>query len=267
VELTTKAALVQIEPTLLCERADADTLLRLAGKGERTEVQPTRVKTIGGLHAFRLCRRLLKDVTVPESDAVIALEVRNAALHLALVDRDELRLAAAAMSRVVDGVLEGMGANRESFWGSHCQVVVEFVAQEQLAVASVVAAKRVAAEQRLALITQSLSPELAATVLAQRAECLSWSDHEEPVECPVCKQEAWLICGVEKGEPELMGPDDDSDWMVPVSAWPFAFECAVCGLILDDRELRQFEFPHFIDLEPEAGRPPWSYEPEEQWDV
>lgn len=260
VELTAKAALVQVEPTLLCDNTDPGNLLRLAGKGDRSDLAPTRVKTIGGMKATRLCKRLLKGITVGDKEVEVVLEARNAALHLALVDRDELRAAVATMVRVVDEVLDGMEADRESFWGPHLSVADNLVAEGRAEIASLVSAKVSAAQQRLEAITAQLSPEVAAAVLAQRAWCRSSSDHEEPVECPVCRQEAWLICGVEKGEPELMGPDDDSDWMVPVSAWPFAFECAVCGLSLDDRELRQFEFPDFIDLEPESARPP-------EWDI
>lgn len=267
VELIAKAALVQVEPTLLCDNTDPDNLLRLAGKGDRSDLAPTRVKTIGGMKAMRLCKRLVKGITVGDKELEVVLEVRNAALHLALVNRDELRAAVATMARVVDEVLVGMEADRESFWGPQLSVADGLVAEGRAEIASLVAAKVSAARQRLEAITAQLSPEVAAAVLAQRAWCRLSSDHEEPVECPVCKREAWLICGVEKGEPELMGADDDSDWMVPVSAWPFAFECAVCGLSLDDRELGQFHFPDSIELEPETVRPPWSYEPEEQWDI
>lgn len=267
VELIAKAALVQVEPTLLCEHADPDALLRLSGKGDRSELPATRLKTIGGQKAVRLCRRLVRGITAGEREVEAALEVRNAALHLALVDRDELRIAVTFMVRVVDDVLNGIAADRESFWGPHREVVDGFVEQGRTEVANMVAAKVLVARQRLDAITSQLSPDVAAAVLSQRAWCRMSSDHEEPVKCPVCKQEAWLICGTERGEPELMGPDDDSDWMVPVSAWPFAFECAVCGLSLDDRELRQFEFPDFIELEPESARPPWSFERDDRWDT
>jgi hypothetical protein len=201
---------------------------------------------------------------INESAALRALGVRNAALHLALVDRNELRVAVADCVRIVDQLLVGIGAEQASFWGGHFDLATQLMSEQQAEVAHIVAAKIEAAREQLAKITASLPPELAAAVLAHRSRCLTSSDHEEPVTCPVCGQEAWLICGIEKGSPEPVRPDEES-WVVSVTAWPFAVECSVCGLGLEDRELGQFEFPDYLELEPEEARPPWSYE-QGDWD-
>lgn len=263
VELASKAALVSIEPALLCERSHVDSLLHLSGNGGMAETPATELRTLGGLDAFRLCKRLMKCAAgISEASARRALNVRNAALHLALVNRQELRAAVADSIRIVDQLVVGIGAERDSFWKSHVELVDKLIVEQQAQVAHIIAAKVQAAREQLARITAALTPEVAAAVLAQRSRCLSSSDHEEPVDCPVCGQEAWLICGVEEDEPQCDAPEEGW-WFVHSTAWPFAFECSVCGLSLDDSELGEFEFPEYVDLEPELVNAP---DQREDWD-
>lgn len=261
VELVAKAALVQVAPTLICERSHIDSLLHLSGKGEMAEGPALDIKTIGGLEAVRLCRRLLKSASgIGDHEVQRAMRVRNAALHAALVDRNELRSAVADGVRIVDQLVAGMGADRDSFWQGHLDLVNRLIDEHQAHVAHIVAAKIDAAREQLGRITAALPPELASAVLAHRSTCLSSSDHEEPVSCPVCGQEAWLICDVEKGEPEHDW--SEGEWWVTPTAYPFAFECSVCGLSLEESELREFDFPDSIALEPESVPPP----DERDWD-
>lgn len=267
VELAAKAALVRIEPTLLCERSHVDSLLHLSGKGDQATLPATGLRTLGGLDAFRLCKRLMKEgmAGVGEPAAQRALAVRNAALHLALVDRAELRAAVGDSVRIVDKLVIGIGADRRSFWRVRITHVDYLIAEQQAETELIVTAKVEKAREQLASLKAMLSPELAAAVLAQRSKCLTSSEHEEAVTCPVCDQEAWLICGVERGAPEPDGSDEEW-WSVSLTAWPFAFECTVCGLSLEDNELGSFEFPDHIDLEPESVPPPWAEEGFRDWD-
>lgn len=250
VELAAKAALVKVAPSLICERSNPDSLLHLSGKGELAGSSALDIKTIGGLEAIRLCKRLFKSTSGFSENCVQAvLRVRHAALHAALVHRDELRIATGDSIRIVDQLASEIGADRESFWKGNLELVDRMIGEHQAMVAHIVAAKIQAAKEQITNITTALSPELASVVLAKRSRRLSTSDHEEPVICPVCRQEAWLICGVEKSEPQ---PDESDDELSNVisTAWPFAFECSVCGLNLEESELQEFDFPDEIELEP-----------------
>jgi hypothetical protein len=250
VELAAKAALVKVAPSLICERSHTDSLLHLSGKGELAVSSALDIKTIGGLEAIRLCKRLFKSTSAFSDNCVQAvLRVRHAALHAALVHRDELRIATGDSIRIVDQLASEIGADRESFWKGNLELVDKMIGEHQAMVAHIVAAKIQAAKEQIANITTALLPELASVVLAKRSRRLSSSDHEEPVTCPVCRQEAWLICGVEKSEPQ---PDESDEELsnVTSTAWPFAFECSVCGLNLEESELQEFDFPDEIELEP-----------------
>jgi len=250
-ELAAKAALVKVAPSLICERSHTDSLLHLSGKGELAGSSALDIKTIGGLEAVRLCKRLFKTTSGISDNCVQGvLRVRHAALHAALVHRDELSIATADSIRIVDQLASEIGADRGSFWKGNLGLVDKLIGEHQAIVAHIVAAKIQAAKEQVTSITTALSPGLASVVLAKRSRRLSSSDHEEPVFCPVCRQEAWLICGVDKSEPQ---PDDSDDEcsVVTSTAWPFSFECSVCGLNLEESELQEFDFPEEIELEPE----------------
>jgi hypothetical protein len=250
VEHAAKAVLVQIAPPLICDRSHADSLLHLSGKGEMAGDPALDIKTISGLEAVRLCKRLLKQVSgISEKSVERALRVRHAALHAALVHRDELRTATVDSIRIVDQLATSIGIDRNSFWKDHLGLVDQIINEHQVQVAGIVKAKVEAAKSRISKITASLSPDLASAVLGQLSRHLSYTDHEEPLVCPVCSQEAWLLCGVDKEKPEQDG-DDEEWWVVRQTAWPFAFECSVCGLELDHNELIEFNFPDGIQLEP-----------------
>jgi hypothetical protein len=116
-----------------------------------------------------------------------------------------------------------------------------------------VAAKLVAAERRLSELTTHLDDASKAVVLASLSgRPMSSTDHEEPQECPVCRQQDWLLCGVIPGDPELdMQPDGTVYRWITKTAYPFGFECPVCDLDLEDEELTDFDFPDEIELEAE----------------
>lgn len=264
VEIACKAAVAQIEPTLIAERADRDTLLRLSGKGHRASTPATRIRTVGGLAAFRLVRHLHRALSVPESAAEAALEVRNAAIHMALVDRTEVRAAASAMSRVVDAVVEAMEASRADFWGERVVLVDNFIRVERETVEQIVEAKVAAARSRLSALVSRLDAATAASVLSALSRKRSHADHEEPVPCPVCGQQAWLICSTENGEVEWTWDEDGlAGTNVEITAYPFAFDCSVCGLELEVDELAHLKMDAEIELGERDVDPADYYEPDE----
>lgn len=262
VEHLAKAAIVLVEPTLLADRVDRDTLLRLSGKGHRAEGAATRIRTIGALNAVKLVAALHKSVTVPLVLAEAALEVRNAAAHVGLVDREELRAAVSGMCRTVDAMLAAVAADRNSFWGTNVGVADALIEEGRAAVEQIVEAKFASARSHLAQLTKGMPAELAAAFLAALSQKLVRSDYEEEVPCPVCGQRAWLICGVEEGDVEF--DPDESGWAwVSRTAYPFEFDCSVCGLTLDELELAHLDMNQPVELESRDVDPADYYEPDE----
>lgn len=91
------------------------------------------------------------------------------------------------------------------------------------------------ARQRLFAIVGEIPNEFREAILAARVHDLPpvWSDHQEVVRCPVCEQDAWLVCSVDT----YVDQDEDGSSQLPaVVAYPFMFRCSVCRLALDGQE-------------------------------
>ena len=152
------------------------------------------------------------------------------------------------MVRIVDSIVCAMGEDRSEFWADCLPLADELIHQRQTIVARVVAAKRKAAEDRLEELIRGLDPHTATLVLASRSRQRWFSDHDEPTPCPVCGQEAWLLCGLIEGEPEA---DGENGLSVPRTAFPTALECSVCGFALEGTdELAVLSLQEDIELDP-----------------
>ncbi len=263
VEHLAKAVIVSVEPTLLADKVDRDTLLWLSGKGNRAETRATRIRTVGALNAVKLVAALHKGASVPSILAEAALEARNAAAHVGLVDRDELHGAVGGMCSTVDVFLNLMGSDRGPFWGDYLGVADTLIEADRAAVEQIVAAKFASAHARLARLTDALPADYTALVLATMAQKPLIADHEEERPCPACGQRAWLACDVEEGDVEFDHDEDSVSAWVSRTAYPLWFECSVCGLTLDERELQHLGLGVPIELDDRDLDPAEYYEPDE----
>ncbi len=255
VELLAKTYLASVDSVLLADKGDRDTVLLLGGHGSLASADPLIMKTIGGVDALRLVKYLHKELPWIQQD-VICLRVRNAAIHMALVQSIELRAAVVQMSRLVESILAELGFDRELFWGSSHEVsaVDHLLDEAKSERARIVAAKKAAAQRHLRRLLAGLSAEgrrLVLAALSGRPSNVS-IEHEEPQECPICGQQGWLVCTVERGEFERQ-PEEDGGFSVWASrtAYPHVFVCPVCELNVEGEELWEFDFPDSIDIEPE----------------
>jgi len=256
VELLAKSYLARIEPALLAERVDRNSILILTNKAHLTSTPVTQVRTLSADAALTTVKHLLPGLPYNSQADGEVLQVRNAALHMGLVSRTQLRAAVVTMVAVVEALLPALDLEREPFWGHElATVATEMLNQAADELRRVVAAKLAAARLRLVGLLGGLDDAGRKAVLAAlNGRQRSYTDHEEPQTCPVCKQNAWLLCGEERGPLEWDYDDEGFGYpRVDLTAWPFRFECGTCELELEGDELRLFdEFPQQIELEPDT---------------
>ncbi|QKW14260.1 hypothetical protein [Verrucosispora sp. NA02020] len=268
VELLAKAYIASVEHGLLAEKGDRDTVLILSGNANLASARIAEMKTIGALESLKMAKYLHPALPfIVQSDQVV-LRVRNAAVHMAMVLPDELRASVAVMCRLVDGLLAALSLDRDDYWGDHAVGVVdEILDMAKSEVRRIVAAKIAAAERRFSILISGLDSAGKTVVLAALSGRTPYTiaDHNEPQECPACKQQGWLVCHVDEGQPEVEYDDNGTRHeFAPRAAYPSTFECPVCDLDLQEEELAEFDYPMEIELE--ANSDPYSdYEPGEDW--
>lgn len=268
VELMAKSYLASINNALLADRGDRDAMLVLCGHSSLATAEPWNIRTLAATEALNLAKHIHRDLPWVQSDP-ISLRVRNAAAHSGMVERAALRRAVTQMCRVVESLLNAIGLDIDKFWGSDAATVVdELLDDARSQVQREVVAKQVAARARLRELLQGLPED------GQRALLGAMSgrrprtsiDHDEPQICPVCNQQAWLICAVEDVDVDVdIDIGFDGSMMVVRQRWaePAVFECPVCGLELEGEELQQFTFPTEIHLEDEPDeQDDWPHGPE-----
>jgi hypothetical protein len=251
VELLAKAYLATINPSLLADRGDRDTLLLLCGSSAAVNLNALSMRTIGAETALRLVQHV-HAAFPPFEQQPLVLRVRNAAVHMALIDKAELRGAVLQMSRMTESLLTELGVDRDHFWGDHGKPVVNSLLDAaRTALQHAVAAKMAAAGERLNRLTQDAPPRARAAILAALSGRLTGSsDFDAPRACPVCAQQAWLICSIEQEGTVRYKISENATPLAETDlvAYPFVFECPVCELQLDVDELPEFDFPRSIEL-------------------
>jgi len=201
VELISKAYLASLSHSFLTDKGERDSLFMFAGHGALANTSATQVRSIGALDVARVLKHLHRESPLDLQDPV-ALRVRNSAAHMALVDAGELRLGVIQMVKVVEMILPLLDLEPEAFWGDHAVPVVSaLLDQARTEIARVVQAKISAAKERLALLTKSLAADQVVILLATLSgRATSPSEHNEQQVCPVCGQQGWLLCNIERGE-------------------------------------------------------------------
>jgi hypothetical protein len=264
VELLSKALVADVNPALLSERGDRDTMLHLTNLGHLSRKAATEVRSLSAVEAVAAANHIHPSLGWRQGADSIVFRVRNAAAHMALVDAEELHAAVLELLKFVRGLLTVRGGEPSDFWGEPlAPLAAELLDEASSASRRSAIAKQAAAHARLESIVGSLGGRAREVVLAALSgRRMSSTDHEEPETCPVCGQQGWLLCGVERGPVEW----DPDGARVPLTAWPFGFECPVCGLDLEGDELLLFTFPQEIELEPDDD-PVEAYEWEPDEDV
>lgn len=114
VELIAKTLIASTTPALFADKGDRDSVLILAGHGERATRTPTDLRSVTAVEALKIVHHLHKEVPVGLPD-VLPLRVRNAATHIALVDARELRRAIVRMGQMIAAALPILDLDPEPF--------------------------------------------------------------------------------------------------------------------------------------------------------
>jgi hypothetical protein len=262
VELLAKAYLADVNPALLADKGDKDTVLHLGGRGTLAKGDVLCMRTIGAYEALRLVAQLHRGFP-PFDQQPPALTARNAALHTALADRAQLRAAVVQMARMTESLLEVMKLDRSHFWGEHAMPVADSLLDEAAReLEQVIKAKLAVARARLAALTENLAEPVAEALLATLAQgplpatggWEEWGgvDHLEAQECPACHQRGMLFCELAPRDVDWEHDGDGGTFEVKDgAAFPLLFSCPVCRLELSADELGEFDFPDFIALPPD----------------
>jgi hypothetical protein len=258
VELLAKSVIARISPALLSERADRDTLLHLTNNGHLASRTVTEVRTLSAADAVAMATYLQPNLSWGQPSDSVVFRVRNAAAHMGLVESADLHRAVLVMLRYVDNLLSTRIYSQTFFWGNElAPLASELLNEAKSERRRVVAAKRAAAQARLAVLVARLEEPARAIVLASlSARQVQATDEEHVHVCPACGQQGWLLCRVNR--PEVIWDDEDVGPHVLPTAWPFSFECPVCQFTVEGDELDELSFPSKIEL-PADTEPPEIY--------
>ncbi len=254
VELLTKAHLASIEPTLIAQRSDPATILHLSGLGTRVESGPTEITTLGALEALKVAKMLSPEIAFTQSDNVV-FRARNAAAHMAILDQHELGRAIASMVRIVDSLIAvSPWPDRAEFWTEDLLPAVDAAAQTARSESHArLAAKLASARAHVTRLLDGLDSATEAVLRRSLAARSPWTsvEYEMRADCPACGESGWLICGLEDVfSDEVFDDGSVISQVTGKTAWPLFFNCNVCGLDLEQDEVREVdEFPYSIDLE------------------
>lgn len=262
VELLAKATLTQVTYSFLADKGDRDSILILSGHSTLADRPVTDVRTIPASAALAACKHLHKKLPWNPNDNW-ALDARNAALHMALVDTRQLRRAVVQMAQIASFLCAEMEWPTENFWGPAATHVVDLLDEAKTELERMVSAKVAAAKAQLEQLVGPLDASTRALVLASLSGRPTYSsDYDQRHECPICSQVGWLYCAVERGPVEFDMDEDDAHPFVLQTAYPLGFACPVCELHVEGEELACFEFPSEIELEPD-WEPFEAFEPDE----
>jgi hypothetical protein len=248
-ELTAKAVLVSVHPTLIADFRDFDTVLFLSGRSAARTIH--NIRTAGCDETLKRVVRIVPGLR-PEPLRPI-LEARNGVMHLLGADRRVVNAAMAPWIHGMDELAASLGVTAEDVFGNHAETAANIGSQSlqesQIRVASKLIRAREVFEKRFGSL--NASGRGAALAALDAAYQLTAYD-ETMIVCPACERQAKLI-----GHHEVAGwqVDYDDDGF-PQSRWPEVYlypeqlACLICGLQLDGQdELAAADIGLQIELE------------------
>lgn len=237
VELLAKSLLASVNTILLLPvNADVPAMLKYSGT-RAAEVENPDAFQVKSLDASKAIDRLrhLRLLPVWTTSDHSVFSVRNAAVHMGVVQQNLLRSAVHSMVRFAEHARIRSGQSAELWWGDELAPIAEsMVEADTVAWAQIVQAKMAAARIRVAEIKAGLPELMVDAILASMTGPWRVSmEHNETTECPACGYTGWATGTVDRGAGETQYEDDG--WPTFYSVLNIQhFECNVCGLKLTD---------------------------------
>lgn len=239
VELAAKAAVAEIEPMLLSSAGNAkgemvDALVRFRPSVSIAPVpagQRRRLRTIDASIAVAVAARLYPKCNV---SAELPLDVRNDAVHLAVVDPDRLEEAVRAMVTYVNLVVEAIQLSPAQFWRAEADEAQSLQAQRARRLLKLAQRRVTLAEQAFALRLDAIEQPEGRDALVRQLERVR-PDFDETVDypCPACGHSAALGWTADID----FERDPDGGYYAAFAGLSFeGLECPVCDLRLNAEE-------------------------------
>jgi hypothetical protein len=177
--------------------------------------------------------------------AKAALDARNAAIHLGLVDRAELQAALINFAQVVSELLQVCSIAPADFWESDTLKLVGDL-QAEKPFYDDLKKKFDDARQKVdgKTITPATQDNLAQTGKVED-EYDIWNTHWKKVPCPV-RGSAATLSGTERRSTHQT---DEDEFRTTILAVPEELSCDVCELLLKGTELKQVTLDRYWEVE------------------
>lgn len=236
-EQLAKAYLASIDPTLVVDGRNFDSLLHACGKGRHARLPASLMKTITMDEALKRCGQILPVIENLRGDLQRLVDARNGAIHVGAADESEkLRMLVPYLH--ASRQLLGEGGFEDGYWGEFDGVVELRVAEVTEAAVAAVKEAMIAARLRFDERYGQLGEDVRPAVLRAFEAGYSPEKYEQQlVDCPTCS-----TLGLASGSTDIdWQPDwdhaDGEDYvagMYPVvTFFPGRFECRACELELE----------------------------------
>lgn len=260
------SALASLDVSMLAEGKSVYSKLALskANTGANLDIKQLRTVTYG--EALKLL--LHHEKFVADAQVTLVMNTRNAAAHMAMVTQEGNEEGLRAMVAIVAGLQRYLTAFKEDdYWGPDCLPVVQNLRDEHAnKIQARYNAHVLAAKDTFKTLDQKLSSSerehvytsLEARLVAKSEACDSDAQVAQPLPCPACARTGSLTwTGYLWDDFEqvvtyeaAMG-NDAPDISVTLERVATAFECLVCGLILDGEETALLVEPNSSYIEQE----------------
>jgi hypothetical protein len=261
IELLLKSLLAGAHPSLLADQnASFDSLLHLAGMGHRARTPETAIRTIGVANALRRVEYLVDDYEPPSARVMLLLDARNSLVHGGQSAKAEHEAVLGDVARYVTQLLAAKSASTEEYWGEWTELVARHASRQLGALEAAYERKLAGSRQRYErLVERHAEAELESYVALMEPSGQAHDYSAAPAPCPACGR-----LGTASGDPD---PDWEADWdyadgqaylagayVSRVRLYVSAFECRVCGLMLDTALVRLAGLSSISMTETEADR-------------
>lgn len=260
VELLIKSVLFRAAPALLAMRGDVHSILVFSGKPGVPGKGYLDCRTIVGDEAKKALVTMRPSLNAISAEIEAALQRRNAAVHLAVVTKNDLMIGVKAMCVTVAALLPELAVTQKDFWGeglaTHAQMLAEERADQRRLLLEQL---KTIASERLARM-RSVGPTVVELLAAERAAAEGemhdrGDEYSEAHQCPVCEYWGLLAGPVTRGDMHAVEGHHHDGWEVERTWYPDDFACAVCGLVLDVKTLGIAGFPLSQELDPDEATP------------